>query len=75
MPLEFEARNDGSTLRLGQGTEMQYRGREYRVIQGIDGKWKWSVSFDGQTASGRAPNRQEGVRLAEQAIDRLLAPK
>jgi hypothetical protein len=54
---------------------MEYRGKQYRVVQGIDGKWKWSVDFDGHSPSARAPTRPGAVRLAELAMDRLLAPK
>jgi hypothetical protein len=54
---------------------MEYRGKQYRAVQGIDKKWKWSVDFDGRTASGRVPNRQAAVKAAERAIDQALAPK
>jgi len=54
---------------------MEYRGKQYSVIQSIGGKWKWSVEIDGHTKSGNAPNRLSGIKLAEREIDRLLAPK
>ena len=54
---------------------MEYRGKQYSVIQSLDGKWKWSIEIDGHTKSGKAANRLVGIRLAEDAIDRALAPK
>jgi len=54
---------------------MEYRGKQYRSVQGIDKKWKCSVDFDGRTATGHAPNRQAAVKLAQRAIDQMLAPK
>jgi hypothetical protein len=53
---------------------MEYRGKQYRVIL-IGGKWKWSAEIEGQYRSGMAVNRPAGVKLAERAIDKVLAPK
>ena len=54
---------------------MQYRGRPYSVVQGLQGSWKWSVQLDGRTKSGKAPDRNAGIKFAEKEIDRVLAPK
>ena len=54
---------------------MEYRGKEYSVVQGLNGSWKWYVVLDGRTKSGKAPDRQAAIESAEKAIDRLLAPK
>jgi hypothetical protein len=53
---------------------MEYRGKQYSVVQGLDGSWKWSVVLDGHTKSGKAPDRQAGIESAEKTIDRLLLP-
>ena len=54
---------------------MEYRGKQFSVIQTIGGKWKWSVDLDGHTKPGNAPNRPAGIKMAESEIDRELAPK
>jgi hypothetical protein len=54
---------------------MEYRGKQYSVILTIGGKWKWSAEIEGQYRSGMAINRPAGVKLAERAIDKALAPK
>jgi hypothetical protein len=54
--------------------EMEYRGKEYSVVQGPNGSWKWYVVLDGHTKSGKAPDRQAGIKFAEAEIDRLLLP-
>jgi hypothetical protein len=54
---------------------MEYRGKQYSVVQGLNGVWKWSVVLDGHTKSGKAIDRQTGIESAEKTIDRLLAPK
>jgi len=55
---------------------MEYRGKQYSVVQGIDAVWRWSVpTLVGQTKSGTAPSRPAGIKLAQQAIDKALAPK
>ena len=41
----------------------------------IGAKWKWSAEIEGQYRSGMAINRPAGVKLAERAIDKALAPK
>jgi hypothetical protein len=54
---------------------MEYRGKHYSVILTIGGKWKWSAEIVGQYRSGMAVSRPAGVKLAERAIDKALAPK
>jgi hypothetical protein len=55
---------------------MEYRGKHYSVVQGIDGNWKWLISdLVGHTKSGSAPNRQAGIKATDRAIDKALAPK
>jgi hypothetical protein len=55
---------------------MEYQGKRYTVLQGINGNWKWSVEgIEGFTRSGTAPSRAAGMKLAERAIDKALAPK
>jgi hypothetical protein len=55
---------------------MEYRGKQYRVILGIDSLWKWSVDgIEGYTKSGKAPSHAAGVKAAERAIDKALAPR
>ncbi len=54
---------------------MEYRGRPYSVVQGLQGSWKWSVQLDGRTKSGKRPDRNTGIKFAEREIDRALAPK
>ena len=56
---------------------MEYRGVEYRILQGIrPGDWKWTVLLE--TAgknSGQAVRRDHAVAAAKHAIDLALAPK
>jgi hypothetical protein len=54
---------------------MEYRGKQYSVILAIGAKWKWSAEIDGQYRSGLAVDRQAGVKAAQRAIDKTLAPK
>jgi len=55
---------------------MEHRGKQYSSVQGIDTTWKWSVSsLVGYTKSGTAPSRPAGIKAAERAIDKALAPK
>jgi hypothetical protein len=54
---------------------MEYRGRNYSVVQSLEGKWKWSIDFDGHSKWGKARSRQAGIKEAEREIDRALAPK
>ena len=53
---------------------MEFRGKQYSVILTIGGKWKWSAEIEGRR-SGMAVSRPAGVKLAERAIDKALAPK
>jgi hypothetical protein len=54
---------------------MEYRGKQYGVILTIGGKWKWSAEIEGQYRSGMAVSRPAGIKAAERAIDKALAPK
>jgi hypothetical protein len=55
---------------------MEYRGKQYSVVQELAGAWKWSVSdLNGHIRSGKAPSRAAGIKAAEREIDRALAPK
>ena len=55
---------------------MEYRGKQYSVVQGLDTVWKWSVpTLVGQTKSGKAESHADGVKAAHRAIDKALAPK
>jgi hypothetical protein len=54
---------------------MEYRGIEYRVIQGIKrGFWKWSVESAEGTRAGTSDSRDTAVSAAKRTIDRLLDP-
>jgi hypothetical protein len=53
---------------------MEYRGIEYTVVQGIQrGLWKWSAFVAGARISGQESVRSAAVTEAESAIDRALA--
>jgi hypothetical protein len=55
---------------------MEYRGKQYSVVQGLDTMWKWSVpALVGQTKSGKKESHAAGVEAAQRAIDKSLAPK
>jgi hypothetical protein len=54
---------------------MEYRGIEYRVIQGIKrGFWKWSVDTSAGTRTGTSDSRDTAVSAAKRTIDRLFDP-
>jgi hypothetical protein len=53
---------------------MEYRGKQYSVVQGLDTMWKWSVpALVGQTKSGKKESHAAGVKAAQRAIDKSLA--
>jgi hypothetical protein len=55
---------------------MEYRGKQYSVVQGLGHPtWKWAVDLNGHVKSGKAMSREVGIKLAESEIDRALAPK
>jgi hypothetical protein len=55
---------------------MEYRGKQYSVIMGIDALWKGVVDgIEGYTKSGKAPSHAAGIKAAERAIEKALAPK
>ena len=54
---------------------MEYRGIEYKIIQGIKrGIWKWSLSLGEPKIIkvGQAKTKQDAVAEVERAIDRRL---
>jgi hypothetical protein len=43
---------------------MEHRGKQYRVLQAIDGRWKWSVELGGHTKSGTtAGGREAAIKI------------
>jgi hypothetical protein len=55
---------------------MEYREKQFSVVVGINGAWKWSVDLgDGRTKFGAAHTRLAGIKAAEKEIDRALVPK
>ena len=55
---------------------MEYRGKQYSVVQGLDSMWKWLVpTLVGQTKSGKEVSHAAGVKAAQRAIDKAMAPK
>jgi predicted Zn-dependent protease len=53
---------------------MEYRGIEYTVVQGIERRvWKWSAFAAGAQISGQESVRSAAVAAAESAIDLALA--
>jgi hypothetical protein len=57
--------------------KMQYRGKDYIVVQGIEpDSWKWTVDLDEQTSkSGEAKTRGLAVSAVVLLVDRLLTRK
>jgi hypothetical protein len=53
--------------------KMQYRGKHYIVVQGIEpDSWKWTVDLDEQTSkSGEAKTRGLAVSAIVLLVDRL----
>ncbi len=51
---------------------MEYRDIEFRVVQGIDRKWKWSVDLASGRRQGEALVRDVAIRAAKAAIDPAL---
>jgi hypothetical protein len=57
---------------------MEYRGIEYKIIQGIERSiWKWSLSLGEPKIIkvGQAKTKQDAVAEVERAIDKVLARK
>ena len=52
---------------------MQYRGKHYIVVQGIEpDSWKWTVDLDEQTSkSGEAKTRGLAISAVVLLVDRL----
>jgi hypothetical protein len=57
--------------------KMQYRGKHYIVVQGIEpDSWKWTVDLDEQTSkSGEAKTRGLAVSAVVLLVDKLLTRK
>lgn len=54
---------------------MEYRGVEYRVVQGIKrGFWKWSVEIATGKKSGTSGSKAAAMAAAERAINNALGP-
>ena len=56
---------------------MQYRGKQYIVVQGIEaGSWNWTVDLDEHTSkSGEAKTRGLAISAVVLLVDKLLARK
>jgi hypothetical protein len=55
---------------------MEYRGIEYAIVEGIGGHmWRWSAFVGGAVMTGQAHSKQAAMVSAEKAIDRALAVK
>jgi hypothetical protein len=56
---------------------MQYRGKSYIVVQGIEpGSWKWTVDLDEHSSkSGEARTRGLAISAVVLLVDKLLARK
>jgi hypothetical protein len=51
---------------------MKYRGIEYRVVQMIDGGFRWSVHFSNRESAGIRLRRADAVHRAERFIDEAI---
>ena len=56
---------------------MQYRGKPYIVVQGIEpDSWKWTVDLDERSSrSGEAKTRGLAISAVVLLVDKLLARK
>jgi hypothetical protein len=56
---------------------MQYRGKHYIVMQGIEpASWKWTVDLDERSCkSGEAKTRGLAISAVVLLVDKLLARK
>jgi hypothetical protein len=56
---------------------MEYRGKHYTIVQGIDPhSWKWEVHLDQKTVkTGEAKSRDAARNSAVWLIDKELSPK
>jgi hypothetical protein len=55
---------------------MEYRGKQYRVMLGIDSQWKWSVDgIEGFTKSSKAPGHADGVKAPSARSTKLWRRK
>src|SRR5260370_36888729 len=58
---------------LGQGTGMEYRSKNYSVVQSLEGKWKWSnrLRRPQQKGQGAQPTcRRQGSRARDRSSAR-----
>ena len=58
-------------------SEMEYRGKQYTVVQGIGrDSWRWTVHLDEKTIkSGQATSRTAAMNSVVWLIDKALEPK
>jgi len=42
---------------------MEYRGKQYSVVQGLKGSWRWSTQLDDRTKSGKSPTGKPASSL------------
>jgi len=35
---------------------MEYRGKQYSIVHGLDGPWKWSIELDGHAKQLEKPS-------------------
>jgi hypothetical protein len=70
-----QAARCGSQLR-GDGDagwdSMKYRGIEYRVVQTIDGGFRWSVQISDRESVGTQLRRADAIHRAERFIDEAI---
>jgi hypothetical protein len=67
----------GGRGRDGGGGAMEYRGIEYRVVQGLEkNTWLWTVlSEKAKPKSGKRRLRAAAIAAAEESIDLLVDPR
>ena len=66
----------GNGVLFGRRPNMEHRGVEYRIIQGIKrGFWKCSVETETGTKPGTSDSRDAAMTAAKRAIDNALDPK
>ena len=75
-PITSVVRASGSEGPFGRRPNMEHRGVEYLIIQGIKrGFWKWSVETETEKNSGTSDSRDAAMTAAKRAIDNALDPK
>jgi hypothetical protein len=55
---------------------MEYRGKQYTIVQGVEpGSWRWTVHLDEKIVkSGIAPSRAAATARVIWLVDNALAP-